>query len=149
MASLRQLMLEDMQVRRLSACTQRTCVETVARFARYFDRSPARLGPEQIRAYQVYLTNERRLAPSSLVVAVSALRFLYRVTLQKRWVFDDGGALLRRGDGGTRRRGALPITLPQSSTTPRCWQRPRRSSMTRQAHLCRTPTSARWPDLER
>ena len=71
MASLRQRMLEDMQVRRLSACTQRTYVETVARFARYFDRSPARLGPEQIRAYQVYLTNERRLAPSSLVVAVS------------------------------------------------------------------------------
>ena len=89
MASLRQRMLEDMQVRRLSACTQRTYVETVARFARYFDRSPARLGPEDIRAYQVYLTNERRLAPSSLVVAVSALRFLYRVTLQKRWVFDD------------------------------------------------------------
>ena len=89
MASLRQRMLEDMQVRRLSECTQRSYVETVARFARYFDRSPARLGPEQIRAYQVYLTNERRLAPSSLVVAVSALRFLYRVTLQKRWVFDD------------------------------------------------------------
>ena len=35
------------------------------------------------------MTNERRLAPSSLVVAVSALRFLYRVTLRKRWVFDD------------------------------------------------------------
>ena len=52
MASLRQRMLEDMQVRRLSTCTQRTYVETVARFARYFDRSPARLGPEQIRAYQ-------------------------------------------------------------------------------------------------
>ena len=51
MASLRQRMLEDMQVRRLSACTQRTYAETVARFARYFDRSPARLGPEQIRAY--------------------------------------------------------------------------------------------------
>ena len=57
MASLRQRMLEDMQVRRLSACTQRTYAETVARFARYFDRSPARLGPEQIRAYQVYLTS--------------------------------------------------------------------------------------------
>ena len=89
MTSLCQRMLEDMQVRRLSACTQRMYVETVARFARYFDRSPARLGPEEIRGYQVYLTNERRLAPSSLVVAVSALRFLYRVTLQKRWVFDD------------------------------------------------------------
>ena len=89
MTSLRQRMLEDMQVRQLSPCTQRTYVETVARFARYFDRSPARLGLEQIRAYQVYLTTERRLAPSSLIVAVSALRFLYRVTLQKRWVFDD------------------------------------------------------------
>ena len=89
MTSLRQRMLEDMQVRRLSPFTQRTYVETVARFARYFDRSPERLGPEQIRAYQVYLATERRLATSSLLVAVSALRFLYRVTLQKRWSFDD------------------------------------------------------------
>ena len=89
MTSLRQRMLEDMQVRRLSPFTQRAYVETVARFARYFDRSPERLGPEQIRAYQVYLATERGLATSSLLVAVSALRFLYRVTLQKRWSFDD------------------------------------------------------------
>ena len=89
MTSLRQRMLEDMRVRRLSPFTQRTYVETVARFARYFKRSPERLGPEQIRAYQVYLSTERGLATSSLLVAVSALRFLYRVTLQKRWSFDD------------------------------------------------------------
>ena len=87
MTSLRQRMLEDMQVRRLSPFTQRTYIETVARFARYFDRSPERLGPEQIRAYQVYLATERRLATSSLLVAVAALRFLYRVTLRKRWSF--------------------------------------------------------------
>ncbi len=43
-------MLEDM-VWRLSPFTQRTYVETVARFARYFGRSPEHLGPEQIRAY--------------------------------------------------------------------------------------------------
>ena len=61
MTSLRQRMLEDMQVRRLSPFTQRTYVETVARFARYFDRSPERLGPKQIRAYQVYLATERGL----------------------------------------------------------------------------------------
>ncbi len=89
MTSLRQRMLEDMQVRRLSPFTQRAYVETVARFAHHFDRSPDRLGPEQIRAYQVYLATERGLATSSLLVAVSALRFLYRVTLQKRWSFDD------------------------------------------------------------
>ena len=89
MTSLRQRMLEDMQVRRLSPFTQRTYIETVARFARYFDRSPERLGPEQIHAYQVYLTTERQLATSSLLVNVSALRFRYRVTLRKQWSFDD------------------------------------------------------------
>ena len=61
----------------------------MARFARHFGRSPKCLGFEQIRAYQVYLTNERRLAPSSLTVNASALRFLYRVTLKKRWDFSD------------------------------------------------------------
>ena len=85
MTSLRQRMLEDMQVRRLSPFTQRAYVGTVARFARYFDRSPERLGPEQTRTYQVYLATERRL--SSLLVAVAALRFLYRVTLRKRYLF--------------------------------------------------------------
>jgi hypothetical protein len=58
-------MIEDMQVRNLSPHTQRAYLETVARFARHFVRSPAVLGPEQIRAYQVYLTQERKLAPSS------------------------------------------------------------------------------------
>lgn len=104
MTSLRQRMLEDMQVRRLSPFTQRTYVETVARFARYFNRSPERLGPEQIRAYQVYLATERGLATSSLLVAVSALRFLYRVTLQKRWSFDD---LIP----APRKPQALPVVL--------------------------------------
>ncbi len=43
MTSLRQRMLEDMQVRQLSPYTQRAYVETVARFARHFGRSPADL----------------------------------------------------------------------------------------------------------
>ena len=47
MTPLRQRMLEDMKVRRLSPFTQRTYVETVARFARYFDalRTIARAWP--------------------------------------------------------------------------------------------------------
>ena len=85
MTPLRRRMLEDMQVRNLSASTQRLYVEHVSRFARHFGRSPVVLGPEEIRAYQVYLTNERQLAPASLVITVAALRFLYTVTLQKPW----------------------------------------------------------------
>jgi integrase/recombinase XerD len=46
------------------------------------------LGPEDIHAYQVYLTNEKKLAPRSVQVTVAALRFLYRVTLGLDWDFD-------------------------------------------------------------
>jgi integrase/recombinase XerD len=88
MTPLRQRMLEDMQIRNLAPSTQRAYVEHVSRFARHFGRSPAALGPEEIRAYQVYLTTEKQLAPASLVITVAALRFLYTVTLQKTWSID-------------------------------------------------------------
>jgi site-specific recombinase XerD len=82
-------MFEDMQVRNLSPHTQRAYIEHVSRFARHFQRSPAELGAEEIRAYQVYLVQERHLAPSSLGIAVCALRFLYKVTLKQPWSFKD------------------------------------------------------------
>lgn len=85
MTPLRQRMLEDMQVRNLSPRTQRSYVEHVSRFARHFGTSPGALGPEEIRAYQVHLINDKKLAPASLVVTVAALRFLYTVTLQQDW----------------------------------------------------------------
>ena len=46
---------------------------------------PRGVGPEEIRAYQLHLTNEKQLTPATLVIVVSALRFLYRVTLHKTW----------------------------------------------------------------
>jgi integrase/recombinase XerD len=85
MTPLRQRMLEDMQIRNLAPSTQRAYVEHVSRFARHFGRSPAGLGPEEIRAYQVYLTTEKQLASASIVITVAALRFLYTVTLHRTW----------------------------------------------------------------
>jgi hypothetical protein len=69
-------MTEDMQVRNLALKTQTSYVQQVSLFARHFGKSPEQLGPEEVRAYQVYLTNERKLSPSSVFVAVAALRFL-------------------------------------------------------------------------
>ena len=86
---LRQRMTEDMQVRNLSPQTQSAYIMQVSLFARHFKKSPELLGPEEIRAYQVYLTNQRKLAVSSIKVAVAALRFLYRATLKRQWNFDD------------------------------------------------------------
>ncbi|MDQ3668554.1 MAG: site-specific integrase [Acidobacteriota bacterium] len=89
MTSLRQRMTEDMQIRNLSVHTQASYKQQVRQFARYFNKSPELLGPEEIRAYQVYLTNERKLATASILIAIAALRFLYKVTLKKDWRFDD------------------------------------------------------------
>ncbi len=89
MTQLRQRMIEDMQVRNLSPHTQVTYAQQVSLFARYANKSPEALGPEEIRSYQVYLTKEKKLAPGSIVIAVSALRFLYKVTLHKDWTVED------------------------------------------------------------
>ena len=89
MTPLRRRMTEDMQVRNFSPHTQNSYVQQVSLFARHFSKSPEVLGPEEIRSYQVYLTNEKKLAPSSILIAVSALRFLYKVTLHRDWCLED------------------------------------------------------------
>jgi integrase/recombinase XerD len=89
MTSLRQRMAEDMQVRNLALNTQTSYLQQVSLFARHFNKSPEQLGPEDIRAYQIFLTNERKLTPSSILIAVAALRFLYKVSLHKNWTWED------------------------------------------------------------
>jgi integrase/recombinase XerD len=89
MTPLRQRMVEDMRVRNLSSNTQRAYLQQVGAFAKHFGRSPATLGPEEIRAWQLHLVEVRQLARSSLVTATAALRFLYTVTLKRDWAVDD------------------------------------------------------------
>jgi integrase/recombinase XerD len=82
---LRQRMIEDMTVRNFAPGTQDTYVGQVSLFARHFGKSPEQLGPEEIRAYQIYLAEEKKASVSTRIVAVSALRFLYAITLQRDW----------------------------------------------------------------
>ena len=82
-------MTEDMQVRNLSPHTKDSYVQQVSLFARHFSKSPEVLGPKEIRSYQLYLTNEKKLAPSSILIAICALRFLYKVTLHKDWSLEE------------------------------------------------------------
>ena len=89
MSPLRCRMIEDMQIRNLTLNTQRAYVAQIVRFACHFRKSPDLLGPAEIRAYLIHLTQERRLAASSIIVAVSALRFFYTVTLKRPWVVED------------------------------------------------------------
>jgi len=85
MNTLRQRMWEDMRIRNLSLTTQKKYLRQVASFANYFNKSPRLLGIEDIRVFLLYLAQERKLSASSINVTVSALRFLYKVTLGCQW----------------------------------------------------------------
>ena len=82
MSPLRRRMIEDMTVRNLSPATQRSYVHAVAKFGRFFGRSPERLGLEEVRAFQVHLVAGGISWPA-LNQTVCALRFLYGVTLKQ------------------------------------------------------------------
>ena len=77
MTPLRQRFLDDLRLRNYSPRTLQTCRRQVIRFARPFGRSPEQLGPEEIRAYQRHLLQDRHASWSVFNQAVGALRFLY------------------------------------------------------------------------
>jgi integrase/recombinase XerD len=85
MTPLRRRMIEDMLVRNFSPNTQRSYVHYVAEFARHYKTSPEYLSFEHVRAYQVYLAEQRQLSPASINIFVSAAQFLYTVTLEMPW----------------------------------------------------------------
>ena len=89
MTPLRQRMLEDMSIRNFAQNTQLSYLQQVSAFARHFECSPEDLGPEQVRAYQVHLVIDKSLTASSVGIATSALRFLYGITLKRKWTPDD------------------------------------------------------------
>ncbi len=87
-SALRQRMIDDMTVRNFAPNTQESYLHQINLLARHFDRSPEQIGPQEIREYQIYLAKDRHAAVGTRSVAVSALRFLYKVTLKRDWPFE-------------------------------------------------------------
>jgi site-specific recombinase XerD len=79
-------MIEDLRVRNYSPRTLETYVRCVAAFAKHFGRSPAELGAEDVRRWQVHLVDEKKASASAMNQHAAALRFLYSVTLQRKEV---------------------------------------------------------------
>ena len=88
MTRLRKLMLDELQRRNYAQNTVRTYVKAIEDFARYFGKSPERLGPEHIREYQVHLFRNRKLAAGTVEGRGAALRFLYVKTLRRPYLPD-------------------------------------------------------------
>ena len=104
MTTLLQRMQDDMKLRNLAASTQASYAQHVSMLAKHFDRSPETIAPEEIRSYQLYLSAEKKSAPATVAIAVSALRFLYGVTLQRSWVMEETLPMPKRPE-------ALPAVL--------------------------------------
>lgn len=76
-------MLEELQRRNYSSKTTYVYLKTVRDFGKHFHRRPEKLGPNELRRYQVFLLKERKLAVGTVVGRVAALRFFFIRTLKK------------------------------------------------------------------
>ena len=83
MTRLRQMMLEELERRNYDNGTIRNYLRAVEQYARYFGKSPDKLGLEHLRTYQAYLLKTRKLSPGTVENHVAALRFLYVRTLRR------------------------------------------------------------------
>jgi integrase/recombinase XerD len=79
---LRQRMLDDMSVRRFTPDTQREYIRAVKRLAAFLRRSPDTATAEELRAFQLHLT-ETGVQPPTVNATVTALRFFFKVTLDR------------------------------------------------------------------
>ena len=87
MTPLRRRLIDDMTVRNLSPATQQSYVYAVAKFSRFFDRSPDHLGMEEVRAYQIHLAG-LGMSWSHINQVSCALRFFFGVTLGRQEAFE-------------------------------------------------------------
>jgi hypothetical protein len=60
LSPLRRRMIEDTTIRNMSPATQRSYIDAVSKFSRYFGRPPERLDQEDVRAFQVHLVSARQ-----------------------------------------------------------------------------------------
>ena len=109
MTVLRQRMLDDMRIRNYSPNTLKSYICYVRRFAEHFKCSPDRLTPEHVRSYLLHLVNDG-VGEGVLTNTVCALRFLYRVTLQRDW------SITARDLPFTKRAKKLPVVLSLDET---------------------------------
>lgn len=96
---LRQRMIEDMRMRKLSEKTQSSYIRAVRRLAGYLRRSPDTATADELRNFQLYLVDQG-VSPMSLNAAITGLKFFFDVTLER-------GALMAK-----MQPVKLPKTLP-------------------------------------
>jgi site-specific recombinase XerD len=85
MGKLRDQMLVDLQLCGAKPRTQEAYLREAENLAKYFNRSPAELGENELKEYLLYLIKERQLSEGTFRFYVAGLKFLYRTTLKREW----------------------------------------------------------------
>lgn len=89
LSNFQERMSEDMRLRDFRERTQEAYLLAVRQFLDKVKREPEAVTDEDVRAYFLFLREERRMAPSTINVAVHGLRFFFIHTLHRDWpVFD-------------------------------------------------------------
>jgi len=79
---LRQRMIDDMRLRKLSPKTQAAYLRSVLRFTRFFSRSPDLASSEDLRAFQLHLVEEGT-SSTTINATLTGLTFFFGVTLDR------------------------------------------------------------------
>jgi len=77
---LRQRMIEDMRLRKLAPKTQISYISTVKKLADYLGHSPDRATAEELRQFQLHLT-DKGTSRITINTTITALRFFFEVTV--------------------------------------------------------------------
>ena len=85
MTTLRQKMIEDMQLHSFSERTQDSYLRVVRQLAAYFNKSPDQISEEELRQYFLYLKNVKKASRSTITLALCGIKFFYERTLQRQW----------------------------------------------------------------
>ena len=76
---LRQRMIEDMRIRGMGEKAQKSHIRAIKEFAAFLGRPPDTATPEDLRAYQLHMTDSG-VTPSTFNVRIVALRFFFSMT---------------------------------------------------------------------
>jgi integrase/recombinase XerD len=85
MGHFHDLMDRELRIRGFADATRDAYLGCVRRFVAHYMVRPDQLTLEDVNRYQLYLTQERKVAWSSFNVAVCALRFFFLVVLKRNW----------------------------------------------------------------
>ncbi len=79
---LRQRMIDDMTLRRLSPKTQSAYLRAVTNFTRFFGQAPDEASAEDLRRYQLHMV-EQSVSNLTINATITGLRFFFDVTLDR------------------------------------------------------------------